>query len=204
MLGSWEINHLGNPDLFHDLAIAYVDTSVLATEAMLDGCYPARFSHSRVVLSLAYHATELFLKGAILRKTGANRLAGHDVAALYRKYVVHFPDESFHFVIPFSYGYPVLGPDEATELPKTEPSQDQMYRYHTDWGGTPWEGVHGFDAKSFLGTLQRLRDTFTDLGSRIHVESAQRSLEPKESGTSGNIAGEDRPRDAGGRGRRTL
>ena len=70
MIGSGEIEYLDNPASFHDLAVAYLDTCLIVTRQMVYGSFSPGYSHAMVVLSLAHHATELFLKAAILRKTG--------------------------------------------------------------------------------------------------------------------------------------
>ena len=168
MIGSWEIEGLDNPDLFHDLAVAYLDTSIVATREMVYGAFSPRFSHSRVVLSMAYHATELFLKGAILRATGEKKQDGHVLKGLYERYEELYQDQDYHFDVPFSFGYLGFRPERVAELQKDEPPQDQMYRYHTNLKGKQWDGAHGFDAESFLQTLQSLKKTFTTLGRRIH------------------------------------
>ena len=168
MIGSWEIEHLDNPALFHDLAVAYLDTCIVATRAMVYGPFFPRFSHSRVVLSMAYHATELFLKGAILRATGEKKVGGHVLKELYAKYEKIFMDEEFHFDVPFSSVYMGFTQEQRAELEKDEPPKDQMYRYHTDLEGEKWESDQGFTPESFLETLNALRKTFTTLGRRIH------------------------------------
>lgn len=168
MIGSWEIEELDNPDLFHDLAVAYLDMSIIATRSMVYGAFFPLFSHSRVVLSMAYHATELFLKGAILRATGEKKCGGHVLKELYRRDDELYPDQDLHFDLPFGFEYLGFTSEQKAEMQKEEPPQDQMYRYHTNLEGERWEGIDGFDAESFLRTIESFKKKMFDLGRRIH------------------------------------
>ena len=168
MIGSWEIEHLDNPELFHDLAVGYLDTSIVATRAMVYGAFLPRFSHSRVVLSMAHHAIELFLKGAILRATGDKKCSGHLLKDLYKRYVELYPEPELHFDLPFGFDYVGFAPEQIAKMRKDEPPQDQMYRYHTNLHGERWGGACGFDAGPYLQTLESLRKSFVDIGRRIH------------------------------------
>jgi len=168
MIGSWEIEQLDNPDLFYDLSLAYLDTSIVAIRQMVYGSFFPRFSHSRVVLSMAYHSTELFLKGAILRAAGKKKRGGHDLKTLYEEFSNLYPEAEFQFDLPFSIEYLGFTPEEVAEMRKKEPPQDQIYRYHTDLSGEKWEGLHGFEPEHFLDSLYLLQEAFIRLGRLIH------------------------------------
>ncbi len=178
MIGSWEIEQLDNPDLFHDLAVAYLDISIVTTRSMVYGAFLPRFSHSRAVLSMTYHAIELFLKGAILRATGDKKCTGHILEELYRRYEDLYPGQDMHFDIPFGVVYLGFTPEQVAEMQKEEPPQDQMYRYHTNLAGERWEGIDGFDAESFLPMIESLKETMVDLGRKIHwrADTGQQGL----------------------------
>lgn len=169
MISSWEIEGFDNPDLYYDLAISYLDGSIELTKKILDGSFPNTFSHSRVVLSLAYHASELFLKAALFRKTGEKSHATHNVIDLYKKYKKHYPDSCFSLEVPFRLECAGLNKDD---IRKEESLFDQKFRYHSDTNGDRWkgygkmEGIYAFLPKQFLEDLILLQQQFRHIGNR--------------------------------------
>ena len=118
MIGSSEIEDFDNPERFHDLALAYLQVSIVATRQMVYGSFFPQFSHSRVVISLAYHATELFLKGAILWRTGEKKRGGHVLQKRHEEYSRLYPEEDFQFDVPFSSDYPGFTSEEIAQMKK--------------------------------------------------------------------------------------
>jgi hypothetical protein len=177
MINSWELEGLENQALFHDLAIGYIDGSISLTRDMLANSFEDSFSHSRVILSLAYHGVELFLKGAICGKTSTPEIMGcHDLKKLKKEYDRIFPSSEFELQIPFGYQYIGYDAKNIEELVKNEPPQDQTFRYYTNKKGNVWKGIRSEDgitaflAESFLTTIQELRQRVFDLGEMLHKD----------------------------------
>jgi len=170
MIGSWEIDELDRPTLDHRLAMAHLDSAIVVARGMSNGQLPATFSHSRVALSLTYHATELFLKAAILRKAALRNPCEHQVSKLWDEYREHYRSPEYDFEIPFSIGYLGFTAEEIERLVPEEPPLDQTYRYHTDLKGNPWKGVHGFAVDPFVEAMQSLRTRLMEIGERLHME----------------------------------
>lgn len=177
MINSWEIEDLENPALFHDLAIGYIDGSISLTEDMLDNSFENSFSHSRVILSLAYHGTELFLKGAISGNTTNPTIMGsHDLGKLKKEYDMIYPGIEFELSLPFGYEYLGYNAKDIEEMIKDEPPQDQTFRYHTDKSGKVWrgfksqDGITAFLPKSFITTISEFRQRIVALGDILHKD----------------------------------
>lgn len=177
MINSWEIEELENPALFHDLAIGYIDGSISLTRDMLDKSFENSFSHSRVILSLAYHGAELFIKGAICGKTSDPKIMGcHDLKKLKKEYDRIYQSTEFELWLPFGYQYLGYDAKEIEEMVKDEPPQDQTLRYHTDRSGEVWKGLRSQDGitaflpQSFLTTILAFRQRISELEEALHKD----------------------------------
>ena len=122
----------------------------------------ATFERSVVVLFLASHAVEIFLKSAILRKASEERFS-HDLEYLKNRYEALYPAKRFKFHIPFHTSYDNLTADQMRQAKLLTPKKDQLFRYPRDKNGEPWHGVHAFEAGSFLLELVTLRSSFKRL-----------------------------------------
>lgn len=168
MIGSWELDQFDKPKLFHDLALAYLDSSIALLREMNKGAISSSYSHTRVILSLLHHSIELFLKGAVL-KAGSEVKTSHNLRNLCDVYEMRFPRQEFHFYLPFDCIPLGFSPDETAKRKRKAFEQfDQMYRYHTDKNGNQWPGIAAFDPKTFLPELNSLYNRFVQLGKMIH------------------------------------
>jgi hypothetical protein len=165
MIGSWEMENKTQSELFFDLGFAYMDTSILSTKSMLNNQTPSQYSQSRVILSLAYHAIELFLKGAILFKKNEYKVNGHNLDTLYKEYQKLYTQDKFQLESPFITRFMGISVDEINSI--NLPPRDQMYRYHTDRNTEKWEGVEGFIPQDFLKKSSSLKNKFIELKKRI-------------------------------------
>lgn len=132
------IDSLDNPGVSNDPAKAYLDASITLCSQMLNGDFKSSYSHSRVILSLAYHSIELFLKGAILKKTGKAATKGHELDNLEQEYLRLYTDDEFAFDVPFNTEYLGFSRKQIEDLRKQEPPLDQTFRYHTDLSRSTW------------------------------------------------------------------
>lgn len=156
---------------------AYMDSACRLCTVLALSNRKATYPRGSVVLYLAFHATELFLKGAILHKSPKeNIISSHNVEALYKLYRKLYPKKKFEITLIFRSDEPDfsgLEPDlvkelklEIQQLEKSNPN-DQRYRYPQNKNGVPWHGVQGFEASSFLIELKRAKAEFLEISKLI-------------------------------------
>lgn len=161
MAGSWEIDRLRPYELHLGLAQAYAECSHQLCFAMAAGEIAQTFGHSRVVLTLAYHALELFYKGALLAAGEKELPETHRLDKLRSLYAKHYPERADSVPTLFRIEN-LCRPGEAEQGIEEKWRQwDQQYRYHTDLKGNMWPGVEGFEANSFLTELSALLKAFS-------------------------------------------
>lgn len=114
---------------------------------------------------LAHHSLELFLKGAIVRKS-PNESFNHDLEHLSNRYDALYPAKRLKFAIPFSVSTSRVRPEEIRLAQKFIRSRTERLRYPVDKDGKAWGGAHAFEATSFLKSLTDLHDSY----ARIRVE----------------------------------
>lgn len=114
MIGSWELNGLDEASLDRVLSFANLDAGIALCEAMNEETYPATFSHAKVIMSLAYHGIELFLKYGIRRRTGKME-PHHYLRELRSEYEALYLDKSFHFDVAFVTHYLGFTPDQTSK-----------------------------------------------------------------------------------------
>lgn len=141
------------------LSRAYIEASQCLCQSMLDGNFSSQYSASRVILHLARHGVELFLKAAIAARTGsASFPATHDLDRLYTEYRQSYPDLSFAFNLPGLFRVADswdLFPEEAKVFHST---LDQRHRYPSDRTGNSFFTQEEFDPQAMhldLKTLDR-------------------------------------------------
>ena len=168
MLSDSEVAHLCVPMQFSAFSDAYLDSAIRLCTVLSRSTRKATYVRGSVVLYLAFHATELFLKGAILKKAPKENVgATHNIGTLNNRYKNLYPGKKYRFNLLFSSEEPDFSniePDIVKELKiiideieKANPP-DQQYRYPQNKKGVPWHGPHGFEASSFLRVIKHLRE----------------------------------------------
>ena len=114
------------------------------------------WSDGAVVLLLAAHAIELFLKAAIFKKEyesgNKHPTHGHDLSVLIEIFKSLHPNEDIFTDAPF-----VNGLSKFKELPEIRPPLPGiMYRYPEDIKGKQWGLLDGFEPVSFHLALKKL------------------------------------------------
>ena len=146
---------------FDLLAFAYLDGAQELCARLAESPTDATFEKGTVVLYLAAHAVELFLKGSILRKAPKERFA-HDLDHIHNRYRALFPAQRFALTsFPFAAEYPGLTKEEIAATKREQPDPSELHRYPVDKSGAPWEAAMGFEAESYLRELSALRADFT-------------------------------------------
>ncbi len=152
-----KVESLSPPDQFAAYAMAYLDSAEKLCRLLARSYRKATYERGTVVLYLAMHSVELFLKGAILRKAPDERF-NHDLEHIHNRYNALYPGKRYRLDIPFKSNY-----GEIAQAKALSPPIDQRYRYPQDKDGKPWSGIYSFEANSFLGELATLRSSFKRL-----------------------------------------
>lgn len=155
---------------FFAYADAYLEASNSMCQRMTQDTTSEKWANGAVVLMLAAHAVELFLKGAILARAPTADVwgVGHKLHELMEEYRAHFPEPSFNWNIPFQAEFPAgLTEEEIVSLRKQTPLPSILYRYPVQKGGEEWHGAFGFEANSFLILLSELKNDFVRIESQL-------------------------------------
>jgi hypothetical protein len=116
---------------------------------------------------LAAHATELFLKGAILSREPTALIEHHFLDDLNVEYKKRFLEPSFEWDIPFKTEWGDLTEIEIRTLKKATPVPSMLYRYPVAKGGKEWNGAFGFEPNSFVEVLDQLARDFQRIMAQI-------------------------------------
>jgi len=177
MLVDSEVVSLTVPEQFSAFSDAYLDSAIRLCTVLALSTKKATYVRGSVVLYLAFHATELFLKGAILNKALTENVGTtHNIEMLNNRYKNLYPAKRYQFQIPFTSEEPDFSgiePDKVKELKikikgiERDSPHDQRYRYPQNKKGMPWHGAHGFEPSSFLRELKQFRKKLIDISELI-------------------------------------
>ena len=159
LLSSSRVESLTPPAQFAAYAMAYLDSAEQLCRLLARSHRKATYERGSVVLYLAAHAVELFLKGAILRKV-PDESFNHDLEHIHNRYNALYPAKRYRFQIPFRTKYGDLSAGDIMAAKALSRPIDQRFRYPHDKDGKRWPGAHSFEARSFLEELDRLRTSF--------------------------------------------
>lgn len=178
-----DMRQLPVPNQLFPYADAYSAASVVLCQKMMGDTSSCTWPNGAVVLMLAAHAVELFLKGVLLKRNPAMDVwsHGHSIDSLSKEYKSQFPDQSFTWDIPFASPSPVgewievmqgmnpdLTVDEIKRLrPAPPPDPSILYRYPVGRDGQEWRGLFGFEPHSFLLLLSQVRSDFERIKSQL-------------------------------------
>ena len=172
-----EVTSLQIPEQFLAFADAYLEAAIRLCHTLAEENSETTYTQGAVVLFLALQATELFLKGAILRKDPGSSLASsHKIVPLINRYRKLYPAKKFAFSSLFIADEPDLSgvdaeivrqyQEEKREHDKRNP-EDQRYRYPRNRWNEPWAGSSGFEANLFLRDLQQFKGEFDAIVTAI-------------------------------------
>ena len=116
-----------------------------------------------VVLMLAAHSVELFLKGALLRGFPNEDIGdyGHRLEDLSRAYRERFTESIFEWDIPFGGGEYPPGSTENCRTKKKDPEPSILYRYPIEKAGNEMEGtLWNSNQPPFFFLLKQVEDDF--------------------------------------------
>jgi hypothetical protein len=143
------------------LALSYSEAMIFLCNGIVEDEFGRHFHNTRVILQLAHHATELFLKGAIMCK-GEPPAKTHSIEQLRQQYLTLLPDKQFHFEIPFEILETRTG-ELFPELALAEMPLSERFRYAARRDGTALHEFEPFDANEWLSRLHGLNDRFVSI-----------------------------------------
>lgn len=154
---------------------AYLESAERLCIALAASPSKSNYPKGAVVMSLAFHGIELFLKAAILEKSPNEQFSGnvgHDLDHLGKRYLNLYPGKKHAFEVPFrDEEIDLVNPDPLileelkiliAEHKRATPT-DQLYRYPRDTEGRLWKGIYAFEASSFATVIRKSRQDIARL-----------------------------------------
>ena len=166
MIGSWEIDSLTESERLFAYSRSYLRSSIVLCTRVQRLRRKPQYPDASVVLHLARHAVELFLKGAIMaREPGAD--LHHDLDKLQSTYDRLYPELALSWSQPFKTEYLGRTPNQLAEARRSAPRVDQIYRYPISKSGVPWDGIYALDPRTFHRQMQTMEKTLRELIRKI-------------------------------------
>lgn len=177
-----DIERLQVPEQLFAYADAYRSAAAILCQQMTCNTMLCTWPNAAVVLMLAAHAVELFLKGAILKRSPEARVFDrrHNIDKLSVDYRSQFTEPSFEWDIPFASGlteaewkaqakvvHPNITDTEIERLRSATPDPSILYRYPVKGCGNAWPGSYGFEPCSFLSLLDQVDNDFKRIKSQL-------------------------------------
>lgn len=162
MLVDSEIQQLPVSKRYVVYAKAYRTASMTFCQKMVEDPSSRNWPNSAVVLMLAAHATELFLKGAICHRDPQADVGSHNINNLATTYAKLYPESACAWEIPFMVEFP--GGIKGEEAP---PLSSILYRFPIQKNGQEWNAVLGLDPAEFLPVLEQMGNDFVRIESQL-------------------------------------
>jgi hypothetical protein len=152
-----DLKNLSLYENFFKYSSAYLFAAVTFCQKLVETPERQIYPNGAVVLYLTFHATELFLKGAILRHFPNEKLNTHTINHMKPRFRKLYPGKKYEIEFPFE------SEESDVEIPKDTIQEidtfeyDQMYRYPMSKNGNEWYEhgmLPGFEATSFLKYLK--------------------------------------------------
>lgn len=170
LFGNWEAYPLDAPVKYARFAKAYLSSALslcINFENDTEPCY----EKGCVILYLAQHSVELFLKGAILSKKPLEQLNKHNINELKLIYSKTFKGSEYNLYNPFKIflrGYKAADKERKNEIrANIDKLRPETYRYPLDKKQNKWKIAHAFNPISSLHELKQLEKSFDNLIPKI-------------------------------------
>ncbi|MBP6078959.1 MAG: hypothetical protein KA505_09130 [Xanthomonadales bacterium] len=151
-----------------DFAEAYRQAAMDFCHRLIEHESQRTWPNANVVLLLAAHSVELFLKGAILSREPEYKFGpGHSLDELQAKYERVFTSAEFRFEAVFMSDYPGISDQEANSLRAMAPPPSIQFRYPVSKNLSEWEGVHALEPETFFETLIFLGEEYERLAKQF-------------------------------------
>lgn len=153
------------PDRFRALALTYLEAAERLCQQLTDGSWAPNYHRGQVCMWLAFHATELFLKGCIRSVSPGQLKNTHSLGELHLAFSSLFPSVSFE--LPFGSESMPADPVLMEMALKSDATFHEQLRYPTNKSGWPWGGVRAFAPDLFLADLKELRANIERVSSVV-------------------------------------
>ncbi len=163
-----EVRSLELSDQFFSFSKAYLESAIHLCSMLVNDNSKTTYERGAVVLFLALQATELFLKGAILKKDPKSSLSSrHEIEPLINRYKKLYPAMKYSINVLFKIYDPDLtgvDPDVKNQYKKERDIFEkrhpvhQRYRYPVNSALEPFGGSVGFEANLFLIDLIKFKE----------------------------------------------
>ncbi len=160
MTGIWELTGYNKHTNFFQFCHAYINSAYTYAKQIADESRKPSYPESCVIQFLAYHATELFLKGGILKSSPSGVPASHNIYELYDQYQSYYAHTEASFDMPFKVEY--LGEDREKTKEKSihnEPGH-LLFRYPINRNGDDWKTLVGFTLYDYIKLIENLKNNF--------------------------------------------
>lgn len=169
-----DIQSLTNTEQYFNYSDAYLSAAEVLCLKICHSNINVSYADGAVIMSLTFHAEELFLKAAISKREPTFKYGkkGHDLVYLNTKFVELFPDNKFRFNLIFNRRLPTaqelsetykIEIKDATELllhtekHNADLPEDQLHRYPFSKDNNAWRALLGFEPHSFLDNIKQLK-----------------------------------------------
>lgn len=166
MIGSWEMDRLCESRQLFEFSRAYLKSSISLCPRIQRLRRMPRYPEATVLLFLARHAVELFLKGAIIARS-PNAKLDHDLERLKSMYDKLYTEQMFSWVLPFTTEYPGMTSAQILVAKKHIPPGEQVYRYPIDRAGAKWNGIFALEPLTFQRDMRAIGKEMARLAQRI-------------------------------------
>ncbi len=166
MVTDAEIRRLSVPEKMFAYADSYLRGALALCEELAQSV-KCTWADGVVILMMSAHATELMLKGMLLKRMPEQSVWSlrHDLERLDAEYRAHFPESDFYWDVPFRTEYPSgMTAEEIAQLaPLRDAPPSILFRYPVDKTGEDWRGLYGFEPNLFIPVLRGMKDDFDRL-----------------------------------------
>lgn len=157
------------PGHFRALSTAYLDGAERMVTDLAERTWQPDFYRGQVVLWLAQHATELFLKACIRRASPSFTKNVHSLGELLVEFEARFP--GLDFELPFGPA-PVPADWELMEMAlEFDRTSHEQLRYPVGRGNTMWSENRSFQPDLFVASLGKLREEINRISLVVFTES---------------------------------
>ncbi|GAB2651438.1 hypothetical protein GCM10027193_00850 [Arenimonas aestuarii] len=162
MITNWRERETPTSDRFLELAESYRQAAMDFCHRIIVNETQQSWANASVVMLLAAHSVELFLKGAILQRSPDERFPPHHRLDTLAERARELYDDSEHgFRLPME---SIDGAPFEEDLLSNE-SPSLRYRYPTQRTGDEWTAIEGFDQDEFFELLETLGEEYSKLPS---------------------------------------
>lgn len=181
-----DLASLSTPLQYIELSDAFLDSALRLCTVLRRSHRKSNYARSAVVQYLTFHAIELFLKSAILKRHPNEKLNTHDIQALSKRYRNLYKAKKYEFRAPFlaeeisdDVLSKIIGSDNLENFKsfrkkhEDENPWDQRLRYPINDKGHSWSGLVGFEPLSYLLELRKLQKNIRQLAELIFPDRNQ-------------------------------